>query len=318
MATQQELDILREAVEVMKETHLKEVEELRKQLLEERTQVIKEKQEDIQKVQIKEEPPKSTFSLTPEQTVNHFRHLKAFNGSDEYKLTEFIKSVENAGKLCNGNRDLEHYVMQIILNDKIQGEAKRCVQRLGDNLVWKQVKTELRLHFRPRHDYAELINRCRNLKVSNLRELFDNVRDTNYLLNELYDFDEDKPIIYTPENNDRFLVGIIMEKLDNLIRGYVPTNGSLIEIYNKFSELKLLDDERAVSNLHKKHNFFEKRDNNPNFTRRNNFNRSSFGDQNRQKFHSGGFNNTGNRQNNYSNFSQNNRNFYDSRPNYPK
>ena len=127
-----------------------------------------------------------------------------------------------------------------------------------DNQTWEAAQTELKEHFRLRKDYAELINECRNIKVVTLKELFDKVKSVNYELNELYNF-EDKnssPIIYTPENNDRYLVGIVKEKLINLVHGNVGKNQLLIQMFNKCVELRLLDDERTVDIAHRKRNNF--------------------------------------------------------------
>lgn len=167
-------------------------------------------------------PNGNIFQLSTDQILNHFRHLRPFNGRDDFTLMQFIESVNNAVDLCS-NEQLKRYVIKMVLNEKILGEAKRCVQRLGDNLTWEEAQLELKLHFRPRKDYAELINECRNFKVGNLRELFNKVKSVNYQLNELYNFEDegDKPTIYSPENNDKYLVGIVMEKLDSLVRGNV-------------------------------------------------------------------------------------------------
>lgn len=215
-------------------------------------QTLQIQQEEINLLKEQLARPTALFQLTAEQILTHFRKLKPFNGKGEYTLQEFINSVEDAGRLCNNNMQLLEYAFKIVFNEKIQGEAKQCILRLGSNLTWDSVKKELKLYFRPRRDYAELINECRNIKVSSLRELFNIVKQINFQLNELYEFDERKPDIYKPFNNDKYLVGIVLEKLDNLVRGNVERDASLIEIYNKFSELRLLDDERAIDQRYRK------------------------------------------------------------------
>lgn len=192
--------------------------------------------------------PPQRFVLSTEQFLNYIHKLRKFNGKDEFTVQEFINSVERTFLLCNDDPGLREYAMGIIINDKIQGEAKRCIQRLGDHINnrWEEVKQELRLHFRPREDYAELLNKCRTLKVSTLRELFQEARKINYKLNELYDFDETKPETYQPSNNDRYLVDIISNKIHGFLRGNIPENATIIHIYNKFERLKLLDNENAI------------------------------------------------------------------------
>lgn len=188
------------------------------------------------------------FTLSPEQFLNYVIKLRKFTGKDEYTAQEFINTVERTFLLCQNNQGLRDYATGIIINEKIQGEAKRCIQRLGANIEnrWEDVKREIKLHFRPREDYSELLNKCRSLRVSTLRELFDTVRDINYKLNELYEFDDIKPVTYSPSNNDKYLVDIISSKVHDFLRGNIPENATIIEIYNKFEKLKLLDNESAV------------------------------------------------------------------------
>lgn len=196
-----------------------------------------------------QQPPQQNnqFTLTPDQFLNLTNKLRIFNGKDEFTVQEFINTVERTTLLCGQNEALRNYSISIIINDKIQGEAKRCIQRLGANgNDWDEVKRELKLHFRPRKDYAELLNEARIRKVSSLRELFNCVREINYNLNELYEFDENKPVTYQPSNNDKYLADIVSSKIHNFVRGNIPENASIIEIYNKFDKLKLLDDENAV------------------------------------------------------------------------
>lgn len=249
VAFPQELALLMRSMQQQQQ----EIQALRQQLEQQRVQ---------QQQQPQNQGNQHIFQLTSDQILTHFRQLKPFNGKDDYKLTEFIKAVEKAADLCV-NEGLRDYALQTVLNEKILGDAKRCIQRLGDSLSWETAKAELKLHFRPQKDYVQLINECRNVKVGNLRELFEIVKSVNYKLNELYSFEEieDRPVIYSPENNDKHLVGIVMEKLDSLVRGNVEKNSTLIEIYNRFADLKLLDDERAINFFHRKLKNFSKSNN---------------------------------------------------------
>lgn len=196
--------------------------------------------------------PEAAFRLNPEHIINQFRHLKVFNGTSEYSLSSFTKSVENATQLCAGNQPLLQYVMQIVFNEKIQGDAEKCIRRLGDDLTWDSVKEKLRQHYQPNRSYSELFNYCRYVKVTNLRELFSEFKNINYQINEMYDFDERKPDIYRPENVDRDLVEILIEKIDGNVRAHILENESMIEIFNKYARLKLLDDERTIDINHRR------------------------------------------------------------------
>lgn len=190
--------------------------------------------------------------LSPESVLNQFRHLKAFKGTDEYPLSSFIKSVETALLLCNNNHQLQYFGMQIIINEKLQGEAGRCIRQLGDNPDWSTITTRLKQLFQPHRSYAELFNYCRAIKVSNLGELFKEFRNVSYELNELYEFDERKPEIYKPENVDRDLREILLEKIDGNIRAHIAEKASMVDIFNKYARLKLLEDFRTIDVNHRK------------------------------------------------------------------
>lgn len=192
------------------------------------------------------------LKLTPENILSQYRYIKPFNGSDDYTLSSFIKSVENVMQLSRDNEQLTEYALNIVFNEKIQGNAARCIRRLGDNTTWISVKRELMQNYQPNRSYGELFNYCRYVKVTNLRELFNEFKEVNYKLNEMYEFDEKKPDIYRPENIDRDLTEILIEKIDGNIRAHILENENMTTIYNKYSRLKLLDDNRAIDSKHKK------------------------------------------------------------------
>lgn len=274
----------------------------------------------------------NSFSLTSEQFLNHITKLRSFNGKDEYTVQEFITTVERTLLLCQDIPGLRNYATVTIINEKIQGEAKRCIQRLHTNARWEDVVAELKQHFKPRHDYAELLNQCRSLKVSSLRELFYCIKEINYKLNELYDFDEKKPPTYHPSNNDKYLMDIISSKVHDFLRDTIPENGTIIQAYNKFDKLKLLDNEDAIDfrsrrnkvnsyknsfvhnktnnkNSYDKNNYYNnnKSDRNNSDNNKNNFNRniSNFNSNYRNNYNRNDNNASGLQRNNYNNFNRN-------------
>lgn len=226
------LQNLQQVIQQMQEQHQREIQALRQQI----------------------QHPQRVFELTPDQVIKKFQCLKTFTGQGDFTLQEFLSAVENTSSLCGDNATLLQHGLRIILTEKIQGDAKRCIQRLGDDVTWDQIKTELKSEFRPRKNYKKLMDESRNLKVHNLRELFRSIRKINFQLNELYEFDDNKPTNYNPDNNDKNLVDIVKDMLSGSYRVYVRQGMSLKDVFNIFDEMCLLDENDTIHFNYKKGN----------------------------------------------------------------
>ncbi|XP_037911927.1 nuclear transcription factor Y subunit gamma-like [Hermetia illucens] len=90
------------------------------------------------------------------------------------------------------------------------------------------------------------MDQSHNLKVSTPRGLFSSIRFINYKLNELYDFDEFKPQNYCPENNDKNLMDVVKDMLTRSYRSLITRDMSLIQAYNKFDDLGLLEETDVI------------------------------------------------------------------------
>lgn len=143
--------------------------------------------------------PERVFQLTADQVLKKFSNIKPFYERKDDSLQEFINSVENVATLCDENVAILQYGIQVVFKEKIQGQAKLAIQRIGEDLNWDLVKPELKLHFRLRKTYKKPMDETRNLKVSSLRELFGIIRSINYQINEIYEFDDNKPTNYNPD-----------------------------------------------------------------------------------------------------------------------
>lgn len=102
----------------------------------------------------------SNYETVKEALMNKFPEI----------LIEF--SQFSVGKISNRSQSLLLHGLLIVFKEKIQGEAGKAIQHLGGELTWDKVKAELITYFRPRRSYKQLIDECRNIKVLNLRELF--------------------------------------------------------------------------------------------------------------------------------------------------
>lgn len=216
-------------------------------------EMIQQHQREIQALRQQLEQPQRMFDLTADQIIKQFHNIKTFTGTGEYKLQEFINAVENTSTLCANNEALLRHGLRIILTEKLQGNAKRCIQRLGNDLTWEQIRAELKSEFKPRKNYKRLMDESRNIKVSTLRELFKIIRNINFQLNEVFEFDDNQPTNYSPSNNDKNLVDIVKDMLTGSYRVYIRPNMTLNDVFNVFDEMCLLDESDVIHYNFKKY-----------------------------------------------------------------
>lgn len=96
--------------------------------------------------------------------------------------------------LCGGNTALIKFGIQIIINEKITADFATYIRQLGD-ISWDQLKAKLKAQARPKTSYAEIFNRCRYIKVSSLRELFECFELAKNEISEIYELDDNKSML---------------------------------------------------------------------------------------------------------------------------
>lgn len=276
---------------IMAEQQIRELQQAIQRLQEEHQQAIASLQQQMENRPQVDQQPVQLFQLTADQILNKFQKIKTFYGKEDYPLHEFFSAVENVVTLCGNNINLIQHGLQMVVKEKIQGDAKMCIQRLGDNVTWPQVKAELKTQFRPRKSYRRLFDELRNIKVGNLRELFSIIRSVNYKLNEVYEFDDNHPANYNPENNDKNLVDILKDMLVGSYRVNIRNGMTLNQAFNTFDELCLLDEDDVIH-----HSYRKQRHSHPNNQHRREFkpseNERQMNNLRFQKTHNNNFGNT--------------------------
>lgn len=186
----------------------------------------------------------------PKDVIEQFRRLRPLDKN--HNTRSFVRSVESTMELCGNNEQLLKYGLQIVVNEKILGDAGRSVRELDYGAPWIQIKEKIMLGTQPKKTYAEIFNYCRQVKVSNLQELFSCFMNAKYEINEVYQVDIRKPGIYEPTNVDRDLVDLLLEKIDGHVRAHISEDETLQDIVTKYTRLRLLDDRRAIDYRHRK------------------------------------------------------------------
>lgn len=203
--------------------------------------------------------------MRPEDILNQIRKIPTFSGIKGQSLMSFIYTVEDYLLLCGSNQSLTKLCMGTIRNSLLQGEAANQVKILGNEPTWTRIKEELIARFKPERTYYEVINDCRWAKTKNLRQLFDVCRSSLFEMQEIYEFDSNKPALYQPESCENQLINILKDKIAGNFRN-IATGKTILEIYDAYSSLKLLNEEGAIDPNHYDWGTYKKQ---PNFIKHN-------------------------------------------------
>lgn len=227
------------------------IHQLQEQLRQQQVQQQLQQQQQPQ-AQLQAQPQQGLW-LTPKDLLTQFRQLRSLD--KDHDATAFIASVEAVLALCpRENQQLIDLATAIIMNEKISGDAGDYIRGLGTDATWDQIKAKLIDHHRPRTTYSDIFSRCRNVKVSNLRELFTYFEKSKSELNKIYMYDDTRPEIYEPNRVDKDLVNILIEKIDIPLRSHSDQNNTLNEIITNYTRIRALDDPRTIHYRHRKKN----------------------------------------------------------------
>lgn len=218
-----------------------------------RQQQQQEHQINLQQQQlhvIQQQQQSEGLCLKPEHIINEFRRIKPLD--ERHNVRQFILSVESTMALAIGNEPLLAYGLRIIVNEKLEGNAGKMVGELDDGATWQQIKGKLLNGLQPRKTYAEIFNFCRNVKVSDLDELFTIFLRAKFEINEMYQLDIRRPSVYNPASVDRDLVDLLLEKIDGTVRIHIGESDTLQDTISKYTRLKLLTDRRTIDYRHRK------------------------------------------------------------------
>lgn len=229
------------------------------------------------------------FQLTPSQIIKNFNDIKAFSGEDSYKLKSFLKAVDNAETLCgDGNRELREYCLKLTVNSKIIGKARNTILEIPENQRnWSTVVTTLTSRFRPKFTIHQLLFQAKEIKVYNLKDLFNKLTTIKSDISEICDFENNSTFTY--ESIDKELVLTLKSKVIPMLQIQIDENKTLFELDNEFCVSEIYLSTEVIKPIFKIQNSkFEKDkkqerfkvdeklvDNKQNFTRNKSFNDNS-------------------------------------------
>lgn len=257
---QQQQQLQEQQLQMQQQLQEQQQEQIQQQQLEQAQQEQQQRQQlqelNLQQTQQQQLPPQQYplndefgFNMTAKDVIEQFRRLKPLD--ERHSPRAFIHAVEANLALCRNNETLAQFCIRIVANEKVLGNAGKRVRELPNNASWEEIKARILQEYRPRRTYAEIFNYCRTIKVRNLNELFNIFEKAKFEINDIYLGDQFKPTIYRPENVDRDLVDILLEKIDGPIRAHIGEHETLTDIILKYTRLKLLDDTRAIAFNHR-------------------------------------------------------------------
>lgn len=179
------------------------------------------------------------FRLTASQVIKNFNDIKPFSGEDNYKLKSFFKAIENAEELCGENNvDLKEYCLKLVVNAKIIGKARNAILEIPERLRnWTTVKATLTTRFRPKFTIHQLLFQAKEVKVFNLKDLFNKLTTFKSDISEICDYENDPEFTY--KSIDKELVLILKTKCIPLLQIQIDEDLTLFELDNQFCKSEI-------------------------------------------------------------------------------
>lgn len=223
------------------------------------------------------------FLLSVNDVIKDAQRIHEFRGDNSYALTSFLREGEAILSLLSNCPDGKRYVYQRIIINKIQGPALDVIRTLGPDASWEQIKTALTNEFGVKETYHQLYQKAFSAKNFQVREYFLTLRNILARLNEKYEYDIQRPVEFSPRNNEAIILKTFINNIDpNLASIILNRNlNNLRDAFNTLETLGVIRDKTKINN-----------NNQNNFTRSKNDNR----------------NNNSNRSNTNNNYNQSNNN----------
>lgn len=191
------------------------------------------------------------FDLSPDQIIRNFNEIPPFSGEDSYKLQSFLKSIMDTESLCGrNNEELREYCLKKLINTKIIGSARSCIMEIPEQQrTWTNVIRQLRLKFRPKNTIHQLLFQAKNIKVFNLKDLFNKLNKIKSDCSEVCDYEDEDTFTYC--SIDRELVYILKSKIVPIVQLQIDTNKTLFELDNILCQSEIYLSEEIIKTEYK-------------------------------------------------------------------
>lgn len=142
------------------------------------------------------------------------QRIHEFRGDDVYALSSFLREVDTIFSIIQSDDGAREYVYSRIVLNKIQGEALHVLRTLGSNPDWKETKVALISNFGVRESYHQLYQEAFGAHNSNIVNYYKKLRSILCKLNEKYEFDEEKPLEFSPVSAEKIILKTFLNNID--------------------------------------------------------------------------------------------------------
>lgn len=255
------------------------------------TQKIAEQENRLREVNV------TRFELTADQIIRNFNGIPPFSGEDSFRLKSFLTTVKDVESLCGErNEHLKCYCLKKIINQKIIGSARNVILEIPEQQrTWETVVELLIQKFRPKHTIHQLLFQAKEIKVFNLKDLFNKINSIKSQTSEICDFENKEDFVY--ESVEQELVQILKSKLTPIMQIQIKSEKNLFELENEFCQNEIYFSSEIIKNEFRINKMFTSNDNGNNIHKQNNS--SKFQNNDNIRF---------NKNNSNTNFSQNTNN----------
>lgn len=194
------------------------------------------------------------FNLTSNEIIQMFYKIQPFSGENDYKLKPFLEIVKHVAVLCGENDELKTFCIQIIINHKIIGLAKDIILEIPKNQrTWSNIVEHLKIKFRPTNTIDNLLIQANQLKVRNLKDLFNKLTKIKTNCHEICDFNEENHLKYKYIN--RVLVELLITKVVPSIQSQIDSKKSLFELDSYFCQTDEYYNPNLIKNKYQLNNY---------------------------------------------------------------
>lgn len=163
----------------------------------------------------------SNVTLSLNDVLKDAQRINEFRGDDSYALTSFLREVETLFALVQTHPDVQNYIYQRVVLNKLQGEALHVTRTLGLNPNWEETKEALINNFGVKETYHQLYQEAFAAKNIGIDNYYKCLRSILCKINEKYEYDSEKPVEFSPKHAEKIILKTFMNNIDVILASVI-------------------------------------------------------------------------------------------------